>query len=92
MTHDYVLAKEKRMFQSVNTRCFVHDSDMFQRVYSLCFTFDHHADFEVNPALFHQVDRKCFYLLKYNQITHETFCYNVCVTYSNLGLRNSCQN
>ena len=38
MSHDYIMMKEKHMFQSVNTICFICDSDMFQCVSSVCFT------------------------------------------------------
>ena len=32
------MSKEKRMFQTVKTKCFIRDSDMFQYVSSVCFT------------------------------------------------------
>ena len=38
ISHDYILMKEKHMFQSINTYCFICDSDMFHRVSSPCFT------------------------------------------------------
>lgn len=38
MSYDYILIKEKHMFETIKSQCFISNGDMCQLVSSLCFT------------------------------------------------------